>query len=102
MTLIIITGEKVEDKCINEPRHPFLAIQQAKELIDNILKSQKQEVVQKYSNSSDVVSCLYYYGSSKGISVRIYQNDLNHEITIDQAFEDWNRTFTFLDNILDE
>ncbi|MCD7942306.1 MAG: hypothetical protein LUH50_20935 [Bacteroides intestinalis] len=101
MTLIIITGEKVDDKCINEPRYPFLAIQQAKQLIDNML-IQKQEILQKYSNSSDVVSCLYYYGSSKGICVRIYQNDLNHEITIDQAFGDWNRSLTFLDSILDE
>lgn len=29
MTLNIIIGEKIEDKLINDPRHPLLAIQQA-------------------------------------------------------------------------
>ncbi len=101
MTLKIITGEKVDDKLIDEPRHPFLAIQQAKQLIDDMLV-QGKETQPKYTNSSDVVSCLYYYGTSKGIDVRIYQNDLNHEITLEQAFEDWNRCFDFLDSITEE
>lgn len=98
LTLQIICGEKVDDKLITDPRHPFLAIQQAKQLIDDMLL-QKKEMQQKYSNSTDVISCLYYYGTSVGIDVRIYQNDLEHEITLEQAFDDWNRSFDYLDQI---
>lgn len=101
MILKIITGEKVDDKLINDPRHPFLAIQQGKQLIDDMLK-QGKEIQPKYTNSSDVVSCLYYYGKSKGIDVRIYRNNLKEEITLEQAFEDWNRIYDFLDSIQEE
>lgn len=99
MTLKIICGENVDDKLINEPRHPFLAVQQAKQFIDNMLV-QGKEVPSQYSNSYDVVSCLCYYGISKGINVHIYQNDLEHEITLEQAFKDWNRCLDYLDQIV--
>lgn len=99
MTLNIIIGEKIEDKLINDPRHPLLAIQQAQLFIDEMLKQQHGTIQQKYSNSSDAVSCLYYYGKSKGIDVRIFQNDLGHEISIDQAFQDWNRSYELLDRL---
>lgn len=99
MKLNIIIGEKIEDKLINDPRHPLLAIKQAQAFIDDMLKQQHGTIQQKCSNSSATVSCLYYYGKSKGIDVHIFQNDLSHEISIDQAFQDWNRSYELLDKL---
>lgn len=100
VTLQIITGEKVDDKLINDPRHPLLAVKQAELFVDDMIE-QGREVVQKYSNSSYTISCLYYYGRLQGIDVHIFQNDLEHEITLEEAFKDWNRSFDYLDELCD-
>jgi len=98
--LQIITGKEVDDKLINDPRHPLLAVKQAKLFVDDIIEH-GNTIVQKYTNSSDTISCLYYYGILRGIDVHIFQNDLEHEITLGEAFEDWNRSFDYLDELCD-
>lgn len=100
-TINVICGDKIDNKLTkDEPRHPLLAARYAIETVDRIIaiKIEKYDI---YSNSSDFVTCLYYYCKIKKIKLNFYNNSISkdNETTLDMIYKDWNRSLKFLDEL---
>ena len=92
----VFCGISVEDKC-RQQLHPLNEVKNAKEIVD-LNKS-----IDCYSNSSDFVSTVKYYGLEKGVKTEFYIDGKSCDDDIEPVFENFNKSlFETLKNIENE
>ena len=89
----VYCGESIEDKCRHQ-LHPLSEVKKAKEIM-SLNKS-----IDCYSNSPDFVSAIKYIAEKNDVNVEFFLNGKSVGVDIEPIFEDFNKSFTFLDEML--
>ena len=91
----IFTGESIEDKCRNQ-LHPINEVKKAKEIFD------LNKDIDLYSNSPHFVKTLHdlVRNSINSITLHFYLN--NMRCSLEDVFEDFNKSYTLLSEIIGE
>ena len=88
----VFCGISVEDKC-RQQLHPLNEVKKAKEIVD-LNKS-----IDCYSNSSDFVSTIKYYGLEKGVKTEFYIDGKSCDDDIEPVFENFNKSFDLMNEL---
>lgn len=88
----VFCGISVEDKC-RQQLHPLNEVKNAKEIVD-LNKS-----IDCYSNSSDFVSTVKYYGLEKGVKTEFYIDGKSCDDDIEPVFENFNKSFDLMNEL---
>jgi hypothetical protein len=95
-TITIHTGQSIEDRAGRE-MHPVSNVLLAKTIIDNTRKGNSPAVF--YSNSSDFISAMFYYGEANSVSIEFVINGVHVGNDIEKVFEDINRALDLINEI---
>jgi hypothetical protein len=95
-TITIHTGQSVEDRAGRE-MHPVSAVHFAKKMIDSTRKGNSPAIF--YSNSTDFISAMFYYGEANSVSVEFVINGVPVGNDIEKVFEDINRALDLINEI---
>ena len=88
----VFCGISIEDNC-EKQLHPLNEVKKAKKIID-LNKS-----IDCYSNSSDFISTVKYYGLKKGVKTEFYIDGKICDDDIEPIFESLNKSFDLIDEL---
>ena len=94
MKATIYSGVSIEHLC-EKQLHPVNEILKAKNLIDSGVS------FHECSNSTDFISTIKWYGERQGYECEFFLNGESHGSSIEEIFEDFNRSLKLLEDILD-
>jgi hypothetical protein len=95
-TITIHTGQSIEDRAGRE-MHPVSNVLLAKKIINNTRKDNSPAVF--YSNSTDFISAMFYYGEVNSVSIEFVINGVHVGNDIEKVFEDINRALDLINEI---
>jgi hypothetical protein len=88
----VFCGTSIEDKCRNQ-LHPLNEVKKAKQIID------LKESISCYSNSTDFISTIKYYGQKHNIETEFFLNNISCGDDIELIFKDFNESYKFLNTL---
>jgi len=88
----VFCGISVENKC-GYQLHPLNEVKRAKEIVD------RNTSIDCYSNSTDFVSAIKYYGLEKGIKTEFYLDGKSCGEDIESIFENFNKSIDLLNEL---
>jgi hypothetical protein len=89
----VYCGESVEDKCESQ-KHPLNEVKRAKKIVES------GKISDCYSNSPDFVSAIKYLSEKNSIKSEFFLNGESFGDNIEPIFEDFNKSFTLLDELI--
>lgn len=91
----VYCGKTIEDMCHSQ-LHPLNEVK----LAQSIIELNKSTIT--YSNCPDFVSSMKYICEKKGIKVEFFLDGKSLGDDINPIFEDFNKSFDYLSELLDE